>query len=102
MTNSIVRRNRQHKARKTASFTAAHRCTRLVWYETHATPASAIAREKEIKGWTRARKIALIEDTNPHWLDLSEAWNRVPQYGDSTTAAAPPSRTNVFCPRRKR
>jgi putative endonuclease len=76
MTNSMVRRNGQHKARTCDSFTAEHRCTRLVWYEIYHSPSAAIAREKQLKGWTRARKIALIEQTNPPWLDLSEEWGK--------------------------
>jgi putative endonuclease len=43
-----------------------------VWYEVHATMASAIAREKAIKKWKRAWKIALIKKSNPHWRDLHE------------------------------
>jgi putative endonuclease len=45
---------------------------RLVWYEIYHSPTAAIAREKQLKGWTRAEKIALIEQTNPDWRDLSE------------------------------
>jgi putative endonuclease len=47
-----------------------------VWYEIYHSPSAAIAREKQLKGWTRARKIALIEQTNPPWLDLSEEWGK--------------------------
>ena len=42
----------------------------LVWYEAHSTMESAIAREKAIKGWNRAWKLALIEKSNPRWRDL--------------------------------
>jgi len=44
----------------------------LVWYEVHESPVSAITREKQIKGGSRKRKIALIESMNPLWRDLSE------------------------------
>lgn len=72
VTNSIRRRCIEHKSRNSDSFTAKHRCTRLVWYEVHRWPSFAIAREKQLKGWTRAKKLDLIEKMNPHWLDLSE------------------------------
>jgi putative endonuclease len=74
ITNSIRRRNAEHKERKADSFTAQHRCTRLVLYEIYCSPSRAIAREKQLKGWTRAKKIALIEQTNPQWNDLSQDW----------------------------
>jgi len=48
--------------------------TRLVHYEDFRDIRAAIAREKEIKGWGRSKKIALIESQNPVWLDLSETW----------------------------
>ena len=76
MTNSMIRRNGEHKTCTHDSFTAEHRCTRLVWYEIYHSPSAAIAREKQLKGWTRAKKIALIEKTNPRWLDLSEDWGK--------------------------
>ena len=76
MTNSMVRRNAEHKERESDSFTAKHRCTRLVWYEIYRSPTAAIAREKQLKGWTRAKKIALIEQTNSDWRDLSEDWGK--------------------------
>jgi putative endonuclease len=76
MTNNMVRRDAEHKERKSDSFTAKHRCTHLVWYEIYHSPTAAIAREKQLKGWTRAKKIALIEQTNPDWRDLSEDWGK--------------------------
>ncbi len=76
ITNSVRIRTGQHKQRTPGSFTAQYRCTRLVFYETYPTPTLAIAREKQIKGWTRAKKIALIEATNPTWRDLSQDWDK--------------------------
>jgi putative endonuclease len=55
ITNSIVRRNAQHKEQAADSFTAIHRCTRLVWYEIYRSPTAAIAREKQLKSWTREK-----------------------------------------------
>ena len=90
MTNSMVRRNAQHKDRESDSFTAKHRCTRLVWYEVYHSPATAIAREKQLKGWTRAKKIALIEQSNPDWRDLSEDWGKpITLYKEPAAAKAP-------------
>jgi putative endonuclease len=78
VTNSIRRRSLEHKSRDSDTFTAKHRCTRLVWYEVHRSPSVAIAREKQLKGWTRAKKFALIEIMNPLWFDLSEHWSPPP------------------------
>jgi putative endonuclease len=50
--------------------------TRLVYYETYSDVRDAIAREKQIKGWLRSKKIVLIESTNPQWKDLSEEWSK--------------------------
>ena len=76
VTNSVTTRASQHRARKQGGFTAQHRCTDLVFYEIYVSPSSAIAREKQLKGWARAKKIALIEGTNPTWRDLSKDWDR--------------------------
>ena len=76
ITNSVLSRSAQHREHKSDSFTARHRCTRLVFYEIYPSPLTAIAREKQLKGWTRAKKIALIEQTNPTWRDLSEDWGK--------------------------
>jgi putative endonuclease len=64
----------QHKSHAFSGFSSKYRCERLVWIERHAHPDTAIAREKQLKGWLRARKIALIEQANPAWVDLSERW----------------------------
>jgi putative endonuclease len=76
VTNSTPRRTTEHKELTGDSFTAKHRCTHLVWYEVFLSPSAAIAREKQIKGWTRAKKITLIEQANPDWRDLSEDWGK--------------------------
>ena len=64
----------QHKWKEDYGFTARYNCDRLVWFESHDEVAKAITREKELKGWRRARKIALIESMNPAWTDLSREW----------------------------
>jgi putative endonuclease len=79
VTNDLLRRVRQHKERRISGFTARYRVTELVYFEAYSDIRSAIAREKHIKGWPRARKIALIETLNPHWQDLTSALQSVPQ-----------------------
>jgi putative endonuclease len=72
MTNDLPRRVHEHKNGDGSKFTSKYNCYKLVYYEHSNRVQEAIAREKEIKGWTRAKKIQLIEETNPQWLDLSE------------------------------
>jgi putative endonuclease len=67
----------EHKGKLHSSFTSRYNLTRLVYHEMLAYPAEAIAREKEIKGWRRSKKIALIESMNPHWYDLAAEWGEV-------------------------
>jgi putative endonuclease len=73
VTGDLRRRVFQHKQKTHPGFTARYNCNRLVWFESFSEVSAAI-REKEIKGWTRARKITLIEGGNPTWEDLSEQW----------------------------
>jgi putative endonuclease len=76
VTNNLQRRLYQHREGTGSSFCAKYHVRRLVHFETTGDPRSAIAREKQIKGWSRAKKIALIAATNPRWRDLSKAWDR--------------------------
>jgi putative endonuclease len=78
VTNDIIRRADEHKHGLVPGFTSKYRVTRLVYYERFADVRDAIAREKEIKGWVRARKIRLIEQRNPTWEDLADRWSREP------------------------
>jgi putative endonuclease len=55
-------------------FSATYNCDRLVWFERFSEIDLAIEREKQLKRWRRAKKVALIEEKNPTWVDLSEAW----------------------------
>jgi len=71
-TNDLPRRVWQHKQKQIAGFTRKYNVTKLVWFETQARAADAIAREKQIKAWTRAKRVALIEGLNPRWRDMSE------------------------------
>ena len=74
MTNDLERRVYEHKQKLVEGFTQKYNITQLVYYEATPDVRSAIAREKQIKGWLRSKKIALIESMNPKWQDLSEGW----------------------------
>jgi putative endonuclease len=74
MTGNLLKRVFEHKQRTHEGFSAKYNCNRLVWFERFAGPRIAIAREKQLKGWVRAKKITLIEESNPTWNDLSEGW----------------------------
>ena len=74
VTNNLVKRVWQHKNKTVPGFTSRYNLTILAYYEEFASIHAAIAREKEIKGWKRAKKKALVESKNPMWRDLSEDW----------------------------
>jgi putative endonuclease len=74
ITNDLKRRVYQHKHKLIEGFTQKYHITRLVYYEETSDVHTALAREKQIKGWVRRKKIALIESVNPKWQDLSEGW----------------------------
>jgi len=71
ITNNLERRGHEHKRKSIAGFTSKYNITRLVYYEETTDVLSAISREKTIKGWVRAKKLALIDSVNPTWQDLS-------------------------------
>jgi putative endonuclease len=70
ITNSLIRRGYEHREGVVEGFTKRYGVKRLVYFEEHATALAAIAREKTLKRWPRAWKIALIERENPNWDDL--------------------------------
>ena len=75
VTNNILNRNNQHKSQiNKISFTAKYKTDKLVWYETFNNIYDAITREKQIKGGSRKKKIALINKLNPMWKDLTLDW----------------------------
>jgi putative endonuclease len=74
MTNDIVLRVAQHREHRPGTYTARYKIDRLVYFERFQYVNNAIAREKELKDWNRAKKIVLIERENPTWEDLSEKW----------------------------
>ncbi|MBT9446478.1 MAG: GIY-YIG nuclease family protein [Hyphomonadaceae bacterium] len=72
VTSNLLDRGAQHRRGTFEGVSAKHGCMLLAWFERWPDMASAIAREKELKKWRRAWKIALIEQANPQWLDLYE------------------------------
>ena len=73
VTNNVPRRVQQHRS-KQCGFTARYRIFRLVYTEQGTDVMAAISREKQIKAWSRAKKLALINATNPTWDDLAADW----------------------------
>jgi putative endonuclease len=76
VTSELEIRVKQHKTGAYGGFTKQYECHRLVYYERYGRVQTAIAREKQLKGFSRAKKIKLIEGMNPRWRDLSELWGR--------------------------
>jgi putative endonuclease len=74
VTNAIRRRVLEHNTKASRGFTSRYNLDKLVFAESATDPLAAIRREKEIKGWLRSRKIALIESINPGWEDLAADW----------------------------
>jgi putative endonuclease len=74
VTSNIVVRVWQHKNKVVEGFTSRYNLTKLAYCEELGDAVQAITREKQIKGWVRSKKIALIESINPHWEDLAEHW----------------------------
>lgn len=72
VTSNLVQRTYQHREALAPGFTSQYGCKMLVWYEQHDEMLAAIAREKQIKGGSRRKKLALIEALNPAWRDLYE------------------------------
>ena len=81
VTNDLQRRLFEHKHKLIPGHTQKYNISSLVYFETTLNVSAAVAREKQIKGWTRAKKLALIETNNPAWRDLSEEWKE----GHTTT-----------------
>jgi len=70
VTSNLPQRVWQHRTGVVGGFTKRYGCKTIVWYELHSTMLDAITREKQIKGGSRKKKLALIEETNPSWHDL--------------------------------
>ncbi|MEQ1817233.1 MAG: GIY-YIG nuclease family protein [Terricaulis sp.] len=78
VTANLIQRAHQHREGEFKGFSRDHGCTQLVWFEQHSEMMAAIAREKAIKKWRRAWKIALIEKLNPQWRDLYADFSNPP------------------------
>jgi len=74
VTNNLERRVLEHRERAVDAYTSRYNLTRLVHCEPFGDIREAIAREKELKGWRRSRKIDLVHSTNPRWRDLAKEW----------------------------
>ncbi len=74
VTNSLEKRVWQHKRHAIRGFTGRYNCDRLVYFESFDEINEAIAREKQIKGWSRAKKSAIVSSENREWRDLAEEW----------------------------
>ncbi|MGA8540055.1 MAG: GIY-YIG nuclease family protein [Terriglobales bacterium] len=74
MTSNLHKRVFEHKFHRIEGFTDKYEVERLLYRESFDDVHKAIAREKQLKGWRRSKKIALIEGVNPHWLDLAREW----------------------------
>lgn len=85
MTNSLIRRVAEHKSGKFPGFSQKYKCHRLVWFERFQYVGNAIERERQIKNWSREKKLARIQEVNPSWADLSEGWY---QSGESAGPSA--------------
>jgi putative endonuclease len=70
MTHDLLRCVHEHKYHEVDGFTKKYRCTRLVYFEESGDVMAVIEREKQLKGWRREKKLALIESMNPQWHDL--------------------------------
>lgn len=74
MCNNIERRMAEHKSGEYGGFASKYHCNRLLYFESFDDVRNAIDREKQLKGWRREKKIALIESLNLRWADLAEKW----------------------------
>jgi putative endonuclease len=74
VTNDLQRRICEHKQKLVPGYTSKYNIRILVYYEVTSDVRAAIAREKQVKGWFRAKRIAVIESVNPKWEDLSAGW----------------------------
>jgi putative endonuclease len=89
ITNNLEGRMVEHKEGLVPSFSKQYSVDRLVYFEIYSDVRNAIHREKQLKGWRREKKIALIESLNPSWRNLAGAWyeGRGPSTRDRDEAA---------------
>ena len=87
-TGNLHKRVFQHKFHQMEGFTNRYEVERLLYWASYDDVHKAIGREKQLKGWSRAKKIAMIELGNPHWLDLAKDWYPWMQSGDASRDAS--------------
>ena len=90
VTNHLERRVLEHKRKVVPGFTSKYNLNRLVYFETSNDIRAAIQREKQIKGWLRVKKVALIVARNPTWRDLSQDWFGSQQAVNPRLGTSPP------------
>jgi len=73
-TSNLEKRMYEHRMKLVDGFTRRYNVTMLAYFEQTNDPEAALLRERELKGWRREKKIALIESSNPTWSDLSQEW----------------------------
>jgi putative endonuclease len=98
VTNSLERRVWEHKNKTIEGFTKKYNCAKLVWFDEFREIRDVIACEKRIKGLLRAKKVALIEEGNPYWKDVSDGWYEIAQPksdGDLRRTASRPTRLSL-------
>ena len=88
MTNNLYARVMQHKSGEIEGFSSRYKCHRLVYWEGSDDVLKTIDREKQLKGWRRAKKILLIESVNPRWEDLAEKWGAEIAFAGQSIAAS--------------
>jgi putative endonuclease len=77
ITSDLMKRVWQHREGVFEGYSKLYQCNRLVWFEEFGAVLDAIAREKQVKGWRRSKKVVLIERENVTWADLSEGWGEM-------------------------
>ena len=96
VTSNLHKRAFEHKFHRRESFTDKYHVKRLLYRESFADVHKAIAREKQLKGWRRSKKVVLIESVNPHWLDLAKDWYpRMKECGTGRDASTTPGRSQT-------
>ena len=86
--NDLTRRSYEHQQKVVEGFTKKYNVTKLVYYEATDSIEAAIEREKQVKGWLRRKKVALIESVNPYWEDLAKEWYEETPAAPGPSAAA--------------
>jgi putative endonuclease len=89
VTGFLAHRIHQHKIDSFEGFTEKYQVHRLVYYEAYDHVTIAISREKQLKGWRRQKKIALVGTTNPRWQDLAEQWGREMRFAGQRLGRTP-------------